>query len=156
MSNGYFYEYWIYLADIDDYELPLISVIGNHEMYAPRGLENYLKHFGDDDFYFDYPPCRFIALNNADPSMESYGLLDDQLGLLEDWLEPAFPPVKFTFLHVPPNFDNYEEYADLVETVYPIPLAFFGHRHIYSTYERNGLRYVITGGGPGGSTCGSW
>ncbi len=143
---GFDFEYLAYIEAIDDYELPFISVIGNHEMYVPGGLNNYRNYFGPDDFYFDYNPCRFISLNNSNP-YSGYGLSNTRLNLLEDWLTPESPVLKFTFLHVPPDFDNFDQYAQLVESEYPIPIAFFGHLHRYETWIRNDLRYVITGGG---------
>ncbi len=90
---GFDVEYLEYLEDIDDYEIPFISVIGNHEMYAPGGLANYRKYFGEEDFFFDYKPCRFIAMNNANPWKLTYGVSQEQLGWLEDKLAPQVPPL---------------------------------------------------------------
>lgn len=164
VSEGLMIEYAYYLGSIEPFPLPLVSVIGNHELYAAQGHENYAKLFGDEDFHFDYANCRFIALNDSNPG--SYGVTDDQLAWLEDLLDDASPPDKFTFMHVPVPFkelidgspraeeilagstagSNWSQFKNLVEA-YGVRIAAFGHIHDYRHMERNGVHYVVTGGG---------
>ncbi|MFC1888653.1 metallophosphoesterase family protein [Thermodesulfobacteriota bacterium] len=164
VSNGYMIEYPYYLGSIDPFPLPFVSVIGNHELYAAQGHDNYAKLFGDEDFHFDYANCRFIALNDSNPG--SYGVTDAQLAWLEDLLDDPTPADKFTFMHVPVPFKelvdgsskadeilsgsradpNWNAFKDLVEA-YGVRIAAFGHIHDYRHMERNGVHYVVTGGG---------
>jgi len=164
VSNGTMIEYLLYLAAIDPFPLPFLSVIGNHEMYAALGRRNYELLFGDEDFSFDYGSCRFIALNDSVPGQ--YGLTDEQLLWLEALLAEPEPPDKFVFMHVPPPLPklvagsrweqeiaestradpNWNEFKDLVEA-YGVRIVGMGHIHEFRHYLRNGVHYVVTGGG---------
>ena len=164
VSQGTMIEYLLYLAAIDPFPLPFVSVIGNHEMYADRGRENYGRLFGDEDFSFDYASCRFIALNDAVPG--EYGVSDAQLLWLEALLTDPVPPDKFVFMHVPPPlpkltggalregeildgaraFPNWDAFKDMVEA-HGVRIVGLGHIHEYRHHLRNGVHYVVTGGG---------
>ncbi len=166
-------EYTDYLKKIESYQIPLISVIGNHEMMVADGRRNYLDVFGEDaeNFYFDYGNCRFIFMNNALIDWSSgklvfaFGLTGSQLSWLENLLDDSDQPDKFIFMHVPPpipdlmsqqDMDNTIDWSieepnwnglmDLVEQ-YGVKIASFGHIHNYAHTERNGVHYIVSGGG---------
>jgi len=144
---GFDSEYQQYLGMIDPYPLPFVSVIGNHEMYAPGGRERYGKYFGPEDFYFDYGPLRFAAANNAVPYAD-YELTPSQAEWFADTLSEPGLPMAFAFLHVPlGEFVNDGLFHEALLESERVPIAFFGHEHYYERWEQDGITYVITGGG---------
>lgn len=94
--------------------VPVIAVVGNHELYDSAGRRNANWAFGPEDNYFDWDACRFVLLNNAvplrDPSKKApyaaySGFSEPQL----NWLARVISDAKrrrmyvFLFSHVTPR-----------------------------------------------------
>jgi hypothetical protein len=162
-------EYKKYIANLADFPIPVLSVIGNHEMGRADGYKNYLELMGPADFRFDYGPHRFVAMNDAIMREKEYGLLPAQIDWLLQNLDDNSGRVsdRFVFMHVPPKiplgvysiydghfFDGINDFlagSDLMRLLemYHTTLAAFGHWHIYGNYSTGSTRYLVTGGGAG-------
>ncbi len=157
-----------YTTVIDSMEIPLISIVGNHEMNIPEGIVNYNDIFGPTDGWFDFGDSRFIWLMNTHPSDRidffdeyiEYMVTDEQLIWLEDALSTA-PETKFTFVHCPPAVQgrittggcmggfgynpsypesNNAEYNALLRD-YGVLANFSGHMHNFDRYRPMNERY---------------
>lgn len=111
-------EYLKFVKQIDSLEVNLLTVIGNHELYAEEGPFVYDSIFGDTDYYFDYGKYRFIVLadNHQSPKKGKSGyhyvdyyISDSQLDWLLDILRDAKEKNKYpiVFAHVPPYQAGY-------------------------------------------------
>ena len=136
-----------FLEERADYKF--LPVIGNHDIGHQKKEFTYL--FGKLDYSFDYGGCRFVILDN------STGLLTkEQLSLADDQLKKARALRKFVFLHMPPkNISKWawhsfskgsNKFVNLMKK-HQVDEVFMGHIHAYSTAERDGVRYTVTGGG---------
>ena len=152
-------------ADLDQYRIffkevrqnlhkPLLSVIGNHELYGERGLELYHEIFGPDDYSFQINHNYFIVVNDA----AKEGLSPEQLRWLEAELQKSqAAKTRLVFLHVPlfdprggenPHCLRPEEAARLLALFkkYKVTHVFAAHIHGYYAGAWDGLPYTITGG----------
>ena len=133
---------------------PLLSVIGNHELYGDRGLEIYRDIFGPDDYAFQIDRNYFIVVDDA----AKEGLDPGQLRWLEAELQKAQPfKTRLVFLHVP-LFDprggeNHHclrpELASRLLVLfkkYKVTHVFAAHVHSYYAGAWDGVPYTITGG----------
>ena len=96
-------------ADLDKYRTffqevrlnfhkPLLSVIGNHELYGDRGLELYREIFGPDYYAFQIDRNYFIVVDDA----AKEGMDPGQLRWLEAELQKSQAArTRLVFLHVP-------------------------------------------------------
>ena len=162
--------YRAYINLIDSLEVPLISVIGNHEMNEPGGMERYLEYFGNPNFYFDYDRFRFIFLQDTHPADSGvsagenvyYMLTPAQLDLLEGLLSEDTSKTTFVFMHCPAAIiGHYPRVATLGGPYYTpsgleesgsqrftdlardhnVRLVGFGHLHCYDLYQPNDEEY---------------
>ena len=133
---------------------PLLSVIGNHELYGDRGLEIYRDIFGPDDYAFQIDRNYFIVIDNA----AKEGMDPGQLRWLEAELQKAHTfKTRLVFLHVP-LFDprggeNHHclrpELASRLLVLfkkYKVTHVFAAHIHSYYLGAWDGVPYTITGG----------
>ena len=81
-----------------NFHKPLLSVIGNHELYGERGLELYHEIFGPDDYAFQIDRNYFIVVDDA----AKEGMDPEQLRWLEAELQKSQAArTRLVFLHVP-------------------------------------------------------
>lgn len=120
IQRGYTWEYDHFLNVIDSFETNLLTVRGNHELYADEGPYLYDSLFGETDYYFDYGGYRFIFL--ADCQQDSlidpyygthridYFISEEQI----DWLDSLLTEADslgywaFVFAHVPPYLPGHD------------------------------------------------
>ncbi len=175
-----------YLAVIDTLDVPVVSVMGNHELNAEGGWDRYLEYFGSPDFYFDVGPARFVCLTDCYPADSAvsgtenvyYKFLPEQLDYL-DSLFSDWDGFKFVAIHSPPYLEGHytiytvggvgsapgyeesltEEFTDLLrdQNVY---ICFMGHFHTYDRWTPHNDRYgdvtYIITGGGGASIVPMW
>ena len=131
--NGNREEYKRFVLQIDSLDVDLLTVVGNHELYAPEGPKMYDSIFGKTDYYFDYGKYRFIVIsdNHQSPKKSKRGyhyvdyyIGDDQIEWLEETLRDAKKKGKYpiVFAHVPPYQAGYNTKKVLGwERYYPKP-----------------------------------
>lgn len=106
-------QYSHFVAQIDSFSVNVLTVRGNHEIYADEGPFEYDSIFGPTDYSFDYGIYRFIILADCqqDSTLNYYGthnidylVSTDQLNWLDSLLQDAQNRgmISFIFAHVPP------------------------------------------------------
>jgi 3',5'-cyclic AMP phosphodiesterase CpdA len=151
VNNGYERQFVAFRELMSDFPLPFFPVPGNHD--TPNGLlAEYLEYSGAPavHYSFDYGQIHFSMANSAVGSMMPW-----ELNWLDVDLSATDQPVKVVALHHPP-FDpaggdhimdsGNEEFMALM-VKHNVKYVFCGHIHSYDKAERDGVTYVITGGG---------
>jgi len=135
-------------------------LLGNHErnnsyyyqaFYLPKGSGDYNKRW----YYFDYGKLRFIFLDSN--AVGTKQLEKAQLTWLEGILKSAKNKTILVFYHHP-FWNNCKDYSYGMEShleelwrplfeKYGVKAVFNGHVHSYERHEKNGIIYIITGGG---------
>jgi len=134
---------------MSDFNTPFYPVPGNRD--TPDGLLTaFLKHSGAPAarYSFDYGPVHVSIIDT------SSGSALGELAWLAGDLDATDRPIKIVALHYPP-FDpagsdyimqaGNDELMNLVSEK-GVKLVFAGHIHTYDQAERDGVRYIITGG----------
>lgn len=147
-------EYQAFQKKIAGLKVPLHYVEGNHDGVA-GGWRNFEKIIGPAYYAFDHDDCRFIVLNNA--FQESFD--PAQFKWLKSQLAAAAGKNIFVFMHKP-VFDPSEIYKDYVMSgravteeltklfsKYKVRYVFAGHIHGYAKSERDGVVFIVSGGG---------
>lgn len=146
---------------VEKFEVPLVMVAGNHDIWNPLSRKIYEQRYGRTYFSFDHKGVHFVALDTETLSEKGkpIGRIDeDQL----EWLENDLAVHKdarltFVFLHKP-FWQNVhvaggasEHWWGNVHPVlakYGVSAVFAGHVHKYVKFpEIDGVSYYITGGG---------
>ena len=173
--EGYRYEYNRYRSIIEASKVPWLTVRGNHELYSDSGTYYFNKIVGDTDFVFDRGNLKIIILSNCHQlhlnrkNYSNYYISKEQLIWLDSILIDVNKSNKIPIVvsHVPPCIKGYYTRHCLgysrqypkpnieksnVKTFlrmlffYRVPLAIFGHIHLYDSFDYNGVTFVITGG----------
>jgi hypothetical protein len=133
--------------------------LGNHE----RNSRQYYDFFNVATPYysFDWGQAHFIVLNSdignaatSNAARESFWT-EQVRWLEEDLAKSQKADFRFVIAHHPPITAVARRQGDNPEMAALIPLfekehltaGFFGHDHNYQRYLKNGIHYVITGGG---------
>ncbi|MFA6431402.1 MAG: metallophosphoesterase [Candidatus Margulisiibacteriota bacterium] len=154
ISDGTEASYISHKKMIKNLKIPVYHAEGNHDaMYG--GWKLFEKYFGPAYYSFVYKDSRFIVLNNA--FQESF--TKAQFNWLKNTLSLAKEEHKFVFMHKP-TFDPSEIYDDQgmsgraitqeligLFSRYKVDYVFAGHIHGYAKAEREGVNYIVTGGG---------
>jgi len=136
-----------------------IPALGNHE----RNAHDFFEFFQATSPYysFNWGASHFIVLNsdigNAAPSGRQRDTFwAEQVRWLEEDLQKSqSADYRFVSAHHPPftavasrqgNNPHMTALVPMFEK-YHVSAAFFGHDHNYQSYVKNGIPYVITGGG---------
>lgn len=141
------------------WKMPVYHAAGNHDIWSPLSEKVYKERFGQPLYYsFDRGGCHFIVLNSEELGRAST-ITGDQLAWLKNDLaaNKSGGPV-FVFLHKPlwvdydwqtylPNAWNRDVHPFLRQ--YGVTAVFAGHDHRYAKSEKDGIRYIITGGAGG-------
>lgn len=175
VSRGTERNYRRYLRLLDaSAKVPVFHALGNHDRSRPNGRAAnkglYREAFGPADYHFDHRGWRFVALDSSD-----YRLRPEQLAWLDRTLDTPLRTVLFT--HMPPAYlkgllrsdpaqppdptadppparaiwngfftEGSAEFGRIVAARRPARV-YLGHIHAYATAERDGVRYVLSGGG---------
>lgn len=139
---GMEWEFSKYLNMIKGINVPVITVIGNHD-YLSNGALIYKRLFGASNMTFCFGNYRFIMFDdvvwergNKPPNFS--------------WLETALEDVSRTNIlvaHIAPwdkqlIGDNYETYKELVNRD-NTSLCLFGHEHFYNDTTFNGIHALV-------------
>jgi acid phosphatase type 7 len=130
---------------------------GNHDIYGKRSLAEYSKLFPNLYYSFFDGDTLFILLNTELPGEEST-ISGEQFAWLEKELQKPFK-YKFVFLHEPPfpvvtlhGLDRHSDARDKLHRLFVekgVSLVVSGHDHLYDRSVKQGVTYVIAGGGGG-------
>ena len=136
----------------------VFACVGNHELLETAG-ENYLRYFGPSQpsrLYssFRWGDARFFLLNGSDTFTD---------GAEADWLKQELSRAdseaglswRFVVIHhgpwsAGPHGNNARLLTGNAEALFAqhkIDAIFSGHDHIYERGSKNGMRYVVSGGG---------
>lgn len=136
--------------------------IGNHEIQGQKANQAFFeKEVGGLYYSFDHEGSHFIVLN-ACIIGEERRITGKQLKWLKEDLRKARSARhKFVFMHMPlypvdghigACLDAHPGERDALHRLFMlnrIDTVFSGHEHLFNEQTRNGVRYVITGGGGG-------
>ena len=136
-------------------KIPVYPARGNHDLGGP-GYENRITEpftSGNKLYYsFDKEGCHFVSVDSFSPYKKGsaqYEWLEDDLAKNQN------AKAIFVYFHVPPYSVGTVHGPDLTirETLCPlfekyhVSAVFNGHEHIYYRTVRNGIPYIIAGGG---------
>ncbi|MFC1889265.1 metallophosphoesterase [Thermodesulfobacteriota bacterium] len=152
-------------------QVPLMPVLGNHDYQGlvvvwfplPGGTQVYRDYFtlpNNERWYsFDWGNCHFIALDtNLDFELHAGEQLDwltTDLKQASDGLDD--PDWIFAYFHHPAFCSGFGQFdapgQPLRDNVIPlleahgVDLVFFGHDHFYERLRKDGVHYILSGGG---------
>ena len=151
-------EQWEKFLKITGTKVTLHMAPGNHDVNSRRSLATYTKIVGKEPFYsVSRGDTLFIFLNSELPEQEG-----KITGQQFDWVEKELArdfTYKFVFLHRPVfpspigtgyDLDRYPADRNRLHQLFVkdgVALVMAGHEHLYNRSEKNGIVYVITGGG---------
>lgn len=146
---------------------PVLPTMGNHEIYMDRekGIANYLENYPQLEGHRYYSallgPVEVMALDMNSP----VGPRSPQARWFAAQLEHLPAQVEFLFIlyHIPWVADTQSQLFANIPTkdalalramlearlnrIHAKVVVFNGHIHNYERFERNGVEYVVTGGG---------
>jgi 3',5'-cyclic AMP phosphodiesterase CpdA len=144
-------------------DIPFFPVVGNHEIFANgRGEKLYREQFhlpeGKTHYAFRAGGVLFVIL---DSETGKGRILNDQLSWLVETLSSSEERFKLVFIHrplfVPMDslkrgrvMDRYPLERDLLHRLFlrtGVKAVFQGDDHRYDRMEKDGILYLITGGG---------
>jgi acid phosphatase type 7 len=130
---------------------------GNHDIDDKESLATFLKYFPEAYHSFSDGDTLFIILNSELPGQKSR-IAGEQLAWLKTELDRRFR-YKFVFLHEPlfpvvtlHGLDRHKAARDQLHQLFVqtgVSLVVAGHDHLYDRNVRDGITYVIAGGGGG-------
>ena len=143
------------------FTVPLVLVVGNHDVWTPETLGIYRRRYGPTYFSFNHKGVHFIALDSE--AMDEQGQVIDRITgeqmawLRRDLAAHAGAKATFVFLHKPLWQDMYVKptaaehwWSDVHPLLarHGVDAVFAGHWHTYTKYPaRDGVEYYVTGGG---------
>lgn len=142
-QHGRLKEYEIFSDYIKKLQLPVLTVIGNHD-YLSNGEDIYQDMFGAFNYSISYKGYKLIFFDaivwesNKTPDMK----------WLEEELTQGEEP-KLLFSHIHPSdeqFNRTQHYKDIIENS-KLKLAMFGHWHAFQTGKllNTNIDYIIPG-----------
>ncbi len=134
--------------------LPLLTVVGNHDLEKDRSARLYQRIFGPDHYAFQIKGNYFIVVNDV----ENYKISEPQWRWLERELKKSQAyKARLVLLHAPLfdprngehhhalSGDTGRRLADLFRR-YHVTQVFAGHIHSYFSGDWDGVPYAITAG----------
>jgi len=161
VADGYDTSLWPVFFDIERELLrrsPIFPTPGNHERNSP----NYYDFMNTKPYYsFDWGTAHFASIDSDIASVgatqaERDAFWKEQTEWLENDLKQAQEAdFRFVFAHHPPmtavarrQGDNPHMTAlEPMFEKYRVSAGLFGHDHNYQHYLKNGVHYIVTGGG---------
>ncbi len=157
VSSGTVGEFKSFLNEIKKSKAPVLTVIGNHELYNGNNESNYIEFFGNSYYSFTEKNSYFIMLDDA----SSNGLDDAQIEWLKNELKKSQNyKYRFVFMHIPlydprkgtagkgHSLDNLTAAKGLNDIFdqYNVTMLFTSHIHGYFSGVWGKTPYIISGG----------
>lgn len=134
--------------------IPLFMVLGNHDLDEKANTKRlFRKYFGPTYYWFSYGNSLFVVVDTGDSALDENELR---------WIESILKKKRndylhtFFFMHIPTtDFDfnqnrriqyGDKQFMELMEK-YNVDQVFSGHYHSYRRQVKNGVAYLLTGGG---------
>jgi len=140
------------------YTAPSHHAPGNHDAWDDRSEAVYLERVGKKYYSFDHENCHFIILDSENRQHPDQIAAEQLAWLTRDLEANREAEHIFVFLHKPLwlswDWKTYRKNA-WDRDVHPllkrhrVSAVFSGHYHMYGKAERDGVRYIITGGAGG-------
>lgn len=137
--------------------VPYFTAIGDHDLVKP-GLKGdyYVDNFGPTYYSFNFARWQFVVLDNSGSYVSRKQVKWLRARLAEKGgnrtvvfaHQPLFDPRRGQHHAMKPLISGAGAVRVLLEKS-GVPLFFAGHIHTYYELERNGVRYITTGGGGG-------
>jgi hypothetical protein len=155
-----------YLRLVEPLSIPNICVVGNHDLDDETGWDEYARVHGPVNFEFAHGHTRFFVVHAAPgergeitvrPGAE--GPREKDLAFLEAALKAAPEEHRVVLMHMPPHLDGryapHAEWgfepreAEFLELIRDngVGLVCCAHGLAFDTLERDGIRFVMSGGG---------
>jgi len=133
-NSGYNLEYDQYLKQINELNVPILTVLGNHDAIG-AGASLYRKAFGELDYVFETDYQRYIIFNSNNLETPE----DFSIAWLEEQVSTSTKPV-YIFTHVPlQDADRFfgQEYDRLQAVINHnnVEAVFYGHNHSFQLIE---------------------
>lgn len=137
------------------FPFPSFFVVGNHDVDSINfPISRFEEVYGPSIFSFEYQKCLFVLLrilNNPYSNQESLRFLEK---LISEKTSSRYRKT-FVFMHIPPpistDFDArpFEGSAEIVPLIEKLNADYLiaGDYHGYARITRNGIVYLVTGGG---------
>ena len=138
---------------------PIVPALGNHERnddsyYEAFKLPSGGGDYGEQWYSFSYGSVKFIVLDSNADQIGLSRFLEERKWLLKE-LKRNSKPVTVVVFHHPIYSSEYSTGVDkgLADSwgslfkKYGVDLVFNGHVHSYERAVKNGITYVVTGGG---------
>jgi hypothetical protein len=157
-----------YLSLVEDLAVPNVCLIGNHDLEHPDGDGAWRDVHGPRGCSFACGSWRFVAIDGASGQVgelgdtrppNTAGPSEEALAELEAELAAADEPNRCVLLHAPPHLDGHHapqpecgfrqgeaEFLDIVHR-HGVRLVCCAHGLGYDHHVRDGVRYVMSGGG---------
>jgi 3',5'-cyclic AMP phosphodiesterase CpdA len=147
--QGYPSQFEDFLRVVRAYSVPVYPAPGNHDiLVSPATFAQYFPLRQS----FDHKNAHFTLVDSSRETLDA-----DDLQWIEADLAATQQPLKFVVMHVPPFMPfpvpaNEEmraggpAFVALMEK-YQVTMVFAGHLQAYQRMERNGIPYIICGGG---------
>ncbi len=141
---------------------PVFTTIGNHDIRWNGKVNAYRDVYslptnsadGTEDYYsFDYGNVHFVSLNTALlPGGYRSGYKNaERAAEMKDWLEDDLnsttKPWKVIFFHRQYYLNDVDTAWRTIFEEKDVTLVLAGHAHHFDSHSRNGITYIVTGGG---------
>ncbi len=157
VPDGYSNEFKDYAREIKKSKVPIISIVGNHDIPWYDGETNYKDFFGKSYFSFHSRKSYFIILDDSNEKNiddKQFIWLKKELKISQNYQN------RFVFMHVPlydPREGNYKEGHSLSDLgvarrlnnlfdEYNVSMLFSSHIHFYYRGMWQKTPFIITGG----------
>lgn len=144
-----------YLNLISKSTIPILHVIGNHDVDDNQGWKNFHDIYGPENFSFAFGNTLFVAINSQ---MSTGGPRTEDLIFLEKAFKRTPYPVRILLMHMPPNLNkhytpvpewgftkNEKEFLNIVKAN-KIKMICCAHVIAYDYYVYDNIPYVVSGG----------
>jgi Calcineurin-like phosphoesterase len=157
-----------YLALVAPLPIPNVCLVGNHDLEDPASPEAWAAVHGPRNLHFAYGHTRFVAIDGASGQAgelgdttppDTAGPSVEALRFLDETLASAAEPHRVVLLHAPPHLGGHyapqpecgfrqgePEFLDIVRH-HGVSLVCCAHGLGYDHHVRDGVRFVMSGGG---------